>query len=189
MNKHKTMKALMSAMVAAMLLLPATAGAQRVGGDERQDDLYRQAMDLYQKQKYAAAQQIFDEVASGGRQAGQSAWQKADACYYAGVCSEKLDNDDAYYRLEEFLRLYPQSARQNMARFYLGNFYYARGGCSSGSGTCAGTRGRSLRRRTPRRGSWRRRCRGSAPSSLSRKARRARRRARSPCTPTCQQSR
>ena len=51
MNKHKTMKALMSAMVAAMLLLPATAGAQRVGGDERQDDLYRQAMDLYQQFK------------------------------------------------------------------------------------------------------------------------------------------
>lgn len=113
--------------MAAMLLVPMAVGAQRETGDERTADLYRQAMDLYQKQKYAAAQQIFDQVAE--RQSGREAeWLVvSDACYYAGVCSEKLDNDDAYYRLEEFLRLYPQSARQDMARFYLGNFYYARG--------------------------------------------------------------
>ncbi len=127
MNKHKTMKSLMAALVAALLLMPATLWGQREGSDERQAGLYRQAMDLYQKQKYAAAQQIFDQVVTDGQQAAAGAQLKADACYYAGVCSEKLDNDDAYYRLEEFLRLYPQSARQNMARFYLGNFYYARG--------------------------------------------------------------
>ena len=109
--------------MAAMLLVPLTLSAQKKSGDERQADRYRMAMDLYQKQKYAAAQQIFDEVA-GSSESGE--W-RAEAAYYAGVCSEKLDNDDAYYRLEEFLRLYPQSSRQNMARFYLGNFHYARG--------------------------------------------------------------
>lgn len=123
MNKRKNMKAFMVAVMAAMLLVPLTLSAQKKSGDERQADRYRMAMDLYQKQKYAAAQQIFDEVA-GSSESGE--W-RAEAAYYAGVCSEKLDNDDAYYRLEEFLRLYPQSSRQNMARFYLGNFYYARG--------------------------------------------------------------
>ena len=98
--------------------------AQKDAGGERQRELYRQATDLYQKQKYAAAQQIYDQIAA---QADRADLTAADACYYAGVCSEKLDNDDAYYRLEEFLRLYPQSSRCNMARFYLGNFYYARG--------------------------------------------------------------
>ncbi len=110
----------------ALILLSMALGAtaQKATADERRDDLYRRATDLYQKQKYAAAQQIYDQIAQGaGTRADLST---ADACYYAGVCSEKLDNDDASFRLEEFLRLYPQSSRCNMARFYLGNFYYAR---------------------------------------------------------------
>ena len=102
-----------------------SAFAQKETGDERQRELYRQATDLFQKQKYAAAQQIYDQIAS--RQKGGGDLTTADACYYAGVCSEKLDNDDASFRLEDFLRLYPQSSRCNMARFYLGNFQYTRG--------------------------------------------------------------
>lgn len=99
--------------------------AQKEGVDQRRESLYRQATDLYGKQKYAAAQQIYDQIVRDGSQRGDLG--TADACYYAAVCSEKLDNNDAYYRLEEFMRLYPQSSRCNMARFYLGNFYYSRG--------------------------------------------------------------
>ena len=112
--------------LSVLLLLAAFgASAQRETGDVRQRELYRQATDLYQKQKYAAAQQIYDQIAAGATD--RADLTTADACYFAGVCSEKLDNNDAYYRLEEFLRLYPQSSRCNMARFYLGNFYYSRG--------------------------------------------------------------
>lgn len=111
-------------VIIALLLGTALSGwAQRETTGERQRDLYRQASDLYQKQKYAAAQQIFDQVAPG-----EGDWLTvSDAAYYAAVCSEMLDNNDASYRLEEFLRIYPQSSRCNMARFYLGNFYYTRG--------------------------------------------------------------
>ena len=110
-----------------VFLLAAVLGAtaQKETAGERQRDLYRQATDLYQKQKYAAAQQIYDQIAAEGR--GSADLTTADASYFAGVCAEKLDNNDAAYRLEEFLRLYPQSSRCNMARFYLGNFYYTRG--------------------------------------------------------------
>ena len=106
-------------------LMGSVAFGQKRNGEERQQELYRQAMDLYGKQKYAAAQQIYDEIALGNTEGMDLT--RADACYFAGVCSEKLDNNDAAYRLEEFLRLYPQSSRCNMARFYLGNFHYARG--------------------------------------------------------------
>ena len=108
-----------------LLTLSIAAYAQRESADERQSGLYRQATDLYQKQKYAAAQQLFDQIATGAT--SRADLTTADAAYYAAVCSQKLDNDDAYYRMEEFMRLYPQSARTNMARFYLGNFYYSRG--------------------------------------------------------------
>ena len=103
---------------------PVAMGQKETSGD-RQRDLYRQATDLYQKQKYAAAQQIYDQIAAGST--SRADLTTAEACYYAGVCSEKLDNNDASYRLEEFLRLYPQSSRCNMAQFYLGNFHYTRG--------------------------------------------------------------
>ena len=98
---------------------------QKVTGEERQRTLYHEATDLYQKQKYAAAQQIYDAIAQSA--ADRTDLTTAEACYYAAVCSEKLDNNDGSYRLEEFLRLYPQSSRCNMAKFYLGNFYYTRG--------------------------------------------------------------
>ena len=112
-------------LVGLMSLMGSVAMGQKETAGDRQRELYRQATDLYQKQKYAAAQQIYDQIAAGSD--GRADLTTADACYYAGVCSEKLDNNDAYYRLEEFLRLYPQSSRCNMARFYLGNFYYTRG--------------------------------------------------------------
>ena len=100
-----------------VMLLGAVLGAsaQKTTSEGRELGLMREASDLFLKQKYAAAQQVYDRVGS------------PEAAYYAAVCSEKLDNDDAFYRLEEFLRLYPQSSRCNMVRFYLGNFYYARG--------------------------------------------------------------
>ncbi|MBR6900057.1 MAG: tetratricopeptide repeat protein, partial [Bacteroidales bacterium] len=118
-------KIIVVGLMGLMTLTASEAMAQRVTDEGRQRELYRQAMDLYGKQKYAAAQQIYDEIAQGAKD--RADLTTADANYYAGVCSEKLDNNDACYRLEEFLRLYPQSSRCNMARFYLGNFHYARG--------------------------------------------------------------
>ena len=118
MNNSKHLLTFMTLMA-----LSLSMWGQKETSGERLRDRYYQATDLYQKQKYAAAQQIFDQVLPASVD-----WLTAsDAAYYAAVCSEKLDNNDAYYRLEEFLRLYPQSSRCNMARFYLGNFYYTRG--------------------------------------------------------------
>lgn len=121
----KTKRFLLMAMLGVMCAATLPARGQKELPEQRQRILYRQATDLYMKQKYAAAQQIFDEIALGA--ADRADLTTADAWYFAGVCSEKLDNNDAGYRLEEFLRLYPQSSRCNMARFYLGNFHYARG--------------------------------------------------------------
>lgn len=81
-------------------------------------------MDLFMKEKYASAQHRFDILARTG-DAMASDYQ-GNAMYYAAVCSEKLNNDDANYRIEEFLRLYPQSDKVNMARFFQGNYLYGK---------------------------------------------------------------
>lgn len=113
-------KNLAFALLATLSLTPAVAQNDHGGlSRQSQKDIYDQASDLYQKEKYASAQHLFDQVMANG---GSS-----EACYYAAVCSEKLDNDDALYRLEEFMRLYPQSSHCNMARLHKGNFYYSRG--------------------------------------------------------------
>ncbi|MBR1792400.1 MAG: tetratricopeptide repeat protein [Bacteroidales bacterium] len=95
--------------------------AQRVTPEQRQEHIYNQALDLYRKEKFAAAQQFFDQTA-----AQNVSTQTADANFYAAVCAVKLNNDDAAIRLEQFLKDYPYSTHCNMARLYLGNFYYAR---------------------------------------------------------------
>lgn len=108
-------------MVMAMLsVMPLEAQNAKRDGD------WERAHDLFAKEKYAAAQFIYDRLAAGGQQSAVGV-QQSDAVYYAAVCSEKLGNDDARWRLEEFLRLHPQSSRCNMARYYLGNYFYTRG--------------------------------------------------------------
>lgn len=107
-------------VVVSLLLFGAQSlCAQTKASDKSWQSDYRQAQDLFLKEKYASAQYLFDRVVKAYP-------DYADAYYYGAVCSSKLDNNDAQYRMDEFLRRYPQSGRCNMARFYLGNFYYSR---------------------------------------------------------------
>lgn len=139
MKKIKSRRLAAGTPFLALLLLLATgwndeARAQVNDSRQVQENVMQRAHDLFAKQKYAAAQQLYDEV-SGQMSVVSGRWDDykgnfitvSDAAYFAAVCSAVLDNEDAAYRLEEFLRLYPQSSRCNMARFYQGNFYYARG--------------------------------------------------------------
>lgn len=106
-------------IVAFTLFVTLFAGVTVAQERSVSDAESERAHDLFVKEKYASAQFLYDRIA-------QRDPQNADAAYYGAVCSEKLDNEDARYRLEEFLRLHPQSSRCNMARFYMGNYYYSR---------------------------------------------------------------
>jgi TolA-binding protein len=107
-----------------MLCLGLPIFAQKTMPQQQLNQSFNDAMDLFQKEKYASAQHQFDLLARNN-DAGASALQ-SNAVYFAAVCSEKLGNDDANYRLEEFLRLYPQSDKVNMARFFQGNYLYGK---------------------------------------------------------------
>ena len=101
-----------------------TLYAQKENNWQRREVSYQQAHDLFAKEKYAAAQQLFDQLATQRR--GLAAQTADDAAYYAAVCSNKLGNDDAEYRLLQFLKQHPQSLHTNMAHVQLGNYYYRR---------------------------------------------------------------
>ena len=105
------------------MLVPSVF-AQKSSSDEALRQVYRQATDLYQKEKYASAQNLFDQLMA------EPLVDEAMACearYYSAVCAERLGSNDADFRLTEFLRLYPRSKHCNMAYFYLGNYHYAAG--------------------------------------------------------------
>lgn len=98
--------------------------AQDVSQANSTSRLYDDATDLFRKEKYAVAQHLFEQYQ---RRADADADLVSDAAYYAAVCSEQLRNADAEYRIVEFMRLYPESGMQNMARFSLGNVYFEQG--------------------------------------------------------------
>lgn len=106
-----------------LLFSGSVAFAQNVSRQEASGDGFRQAVDLYQKEKYASAQNLFDRLACQTELPSIA----EDSRYYAAVCAEKLGNRDAHFRLEEFLRLHPQSKHAAMTNFYLGNYHYSVG--------------------------------------------------------------
>lgn len=113
-------------LVAALLMASSVSVfAQKNTPIEKYNAAYATALDLFYKGKYVAAQHQFDELV-GKAPSGLSSGD-ADAVYYAAICSEELGNSDALYRLSEFLRLYPESSKANMAHFFLGNTHYAKG--------------------------------------------------------------
>ncbi|MBR1517304.1 MAG: tetratricopeptide repeat protein [Bacteroidales bacterium] len=109
--------------ITLMALPCVSVYAQKYTPEQKQQAVIERAMDLYRKEKYAAAQQLFDQTAA----ATPRSMATASACYHAAVCAERLGNDDAAQRLDNFIGTYPHSSYCNMARFYLGNFYYTRG--------------------------------------------------------------
>ena len=103
-------------VVLLVCLSASVVSAQKQTPAMKHTALYDRAMDLFVKEKYAAAQHLFDQLDNS-----------ADAAYHAAVCAVKLNNDDAVARLDDFLGSYSSSAYCNMAHFYMGNFYYSRG--------------------------------------------------------------
>lgn len=88
------------------------------------DRMYDEACDLFSKEKYAVAQHLFDRYV---KTSDADDAVIPDAVYFAAVCSERLRNNDAEYRVSEFMRVYPESDHYNMARMSLGNVYFDKG--------------------------------------------------------------
>ncbi len=83
---------------------------------------YRQAEDLYEKQKYSAAQRLFDDIAS--QNTGDSDLLSTLSEYYAARCAVYLFNDDAEYRLFAFISNHPESSLVEKAVLEMALFQY-----------------------------------------------------------------
>ncbi|MFW5852107.1 MAG: tetratricopeptide repeat protein [Bacteroidota bacterium] len=78
------------------------------------------ATELFDQQKYAAAQKIFTELAEKHTDTDV----QRESFYYMAVCGIRLFNSDAQKLLADFIRKYPESPRMFYAYFEMGNYLF-----------------------------------------------------------------
>lgn len=108
------------AIVVVLISLNVSAQKTQIFHDEDYD--YRIGIDLFNKQKYAQAQQYFERVVK--YYGNEFTDIKADAEYYAALCAIELFNNDAEYRIGYFINEYPESPRTRVAYFEMGRYQY-----------------------------------------------------------------
>ncbi|MDP4207743.1 MAG: tetratricopeptide repeat protein [Bacteroidota bacterium] len=83
---------------------------------------YKTAVELFEKQKYVAAQQYFQKVIDKPSTAHTGI--RANAEYYSALCALELTNPDAEYLLVKFLAANPENYKVNEANFYMARHQY-----------------------------------------------------------------
>jgi len=96
--------------------------AQQSGIQEYQEKEYKLGMELFNKQKYGAAQNAFTHVINSVK--NDISEIKATSEYYAAICALELRNDDALYKLNKFIVDYPANAQIPRAYFQLGRLQF-----------------------------------------------------------------
>lgn len=105
------------------VMLAQIAVGQSPQSLDKQRSEYRRAVDLFEKEKYSSAQHAFEKYIDSRKP--QKDGDVESAYFFSAVCAQLLSNQDALVKLEEFMRMYPQSAHINMAHLFLGNHYYS----------------------------------------------------------------
>lgn len=82
------------------------------------------AMDLWNKEKYAAAQKYFVEAEKLYKENNSQRW--ADCHFYSAYCALKLYNKDAEFRFRRFLELHPEDSRDDLVYFLMGKYQFER---------------------------------------------------------------
>jgi len=83
---------------------------------------YRQAVELFEKQAYNPAKEVFDKLIAQDQL--ESELEKENSSYYASVCAVELGDKDALYRVEKFVAAYPESKWLPAINFDLGKIYF-----------------------------------------------------------------
>jgi len=87
-------------------------------------DQFRKGVELFDKEKYASARNVFDNFIESKDPESQKLL--ADANYYRALCAVKLYNYDAEFLLSHFLVEFPESPKTKEVYFVMGNFQYTK---------------------------------------------------------------
>lgn len=95
--------------------------AQRTTIYVNEDEAYKNGVDLYNKEKYVAAQKEFRTIIS--KQAAHSEI-RVNAEYYNALCAIELFNGDAEFLISSFVTNHSESPKVVFAQYAYGNFLY-----------------------------------------------------------------
>ncbi len=104
------------------VLFSTSLVAQQTQSYVAPDAAFRNAYDLFEKQKYAEAQDAFDKFVFNSRDKNELL--AVDAEYYAALCAMELFHKDAEIRLKQFLVAHPESPKCRKVKFQLGRYNY-----------------------------------------------------------------
>jgi TolA-binding protein len=102
-------------------VLNFSAYAQRTLVYTNSETDYKMGWDLYNKQKYGAAQKFFQKVISTHALNSET---RIEAEYYNAICALELFNPDAETFLSDFILQHPESPKVRIAYFQMGNYQY-----------------------------------------------------------------
>ena len=108
--------------VLLLFILPLTMNAQEGEVVSTGYNAYQEGIELFDKEKYAAAQQQFGKALEQMEE--DEGELIANARYYKAICAIELHHNNAEYLLNRFISEYPENPKANAAYFYMGEFQY-----------------------------------------------------------------
>jgi tetratricopeptide (TPR) repeat protein len=103
-----------------LLLTTLSINAQRTAIYDDEIRFYNRGLELFEKEKFAAAQKHFTWYAGFAK----DIQLKINASYYAATCAMELFNPDAEPLLFSVIQKYPENPKAKLAKYQLGRFYY-----------------------------------------------------------------
>lgn len=108
-------------LIICCLLLSYSSKAQLTEIYVEEDQVYKNAWELFIKEKYSAAK---DEFSLYLKEKKGTAHNRINATYYVAVCAYELFHPDAEILLSDFTTNYSESTKAPRAWFFLGRHYY-----------------------------------------------------------------
>jgi TolA-binding protein len=105
-----------------LLVLLVNAKAQKQQYYETEYNNFRRGLELFDKEKYGAAQKVFADLVENINNPTNEASVNAE--YYLAICGVCLFNRDADFLLRDFIEKHPESPRIEDAYYQLGIFNY-----------------------------------------------------------------
>ena len=102
-------------------LTPVIAQKSAIYTHEAKD--FDRAVGLYKESQYQSAQILFDRVKSETKNTDE----QADCAYYIANCAIRLNQSGADELMEDFVRDYPTSPKQNQAYVEVAHYYFDQG--------------------------------------------------------------
>ena len=111
-------------VLAFLILITASTSvfAQKTTIYLHEDAEFKTGIELFQKEKYGAAQKSFSKVIDS--HLDRQSLIRIDAEFYKAICAIELFNKDGELFLKQFVKDHPENTKVKSAYFYLGKYNY-----------------------------------------------------------------